>query len=95
MLAVAGAAGIQLPGMRDRAEAMSAVMRLVTQMPDQRSSTAQDLARGRRTEIDSLNGLVCRRGAELGVRTPVNQALFALVRLREGRQSLTGDSADR
>jgi 2-dehydropantoate 2-reductase len=43
------------------------------------SSTAQDIARGKPTEIDSLNGYVVRRGAELGVSTPVNQAMWALV----------------
>jgi 2-dehydropantoate 2-reductase len=47
------------------------------------SSTAQDLERGKRTEIDSLNGFVVRRGAELGVPTPVNQSLVALMKLRE------------
>jgi 2-dehydropantoate 2-reductase len=39
------------------------------------------MARGRPTEIDHLNGFVVRRGAELGVPTPVNQALHALVKL--------------
>jgi 2-dehydropantoate 2-reductase len=47
------------------------------------ASTSQDLERGRRTEIDALNGLVVRRGAELGIPTPVNQALVTLVKLRE------------
>jgi 2-dehydropantoate 2-reductase len=47
------------------------------------SSTAQDLARGRKTEIDALNGHVARRGAELGVPAPVNQTLHALVKLVE------------
>jgi 2-dehydropantoate 2-reductase len=47
------------------------------------SSTAQDLARGRKTEIDALNGYVARRGAELGVPAPVNQTLHALVKLIE------------
>jgi len=54
-------------------------------MAEALSSTAQDMNRGKRTEIDSLNGYVWRRGAELGVRTPVNQALYALVKLAEGR----------
>jgi 2-dehydropantoate 2-reductase len=49
------------------------------------ASTAQDLERGRRTEIDALNGFIVRRGIELGVPTPVNQALLALVKLRESR----------
>ncbi|MDF3011561.1 MAG: 2-dehydropantoate 2-reductase, partial [Burkholderiales bacterium] len=47
------------------------------------SSTAQDLARGRKTEIDHLNGVVVRKGEALGVRTPVNRTLLALVKLLE------------
>jgi len=49
------------------------------------SSTAQDIARGKPTEIDALNGVIVRYGRELNVPTPVNQALFALVKLREQR----------
>ncbi len=49
------------------------------------SSTQQDLAAGRPTEIDALNGFIARRGAELGVDTPVNRVLTALVMLRERR----------
>jgi 2-dehydropantoate 2-reductase len=47
------------------------------------SSTAQDIARGKRTEIDALNGYIARLGERLGVATPVNRALHALVSLRE------------
>jgi len=47
------------------------------------SSTAQDLDRGRPTEIDALNGCIARLGAKLGVPTPVNHALFTLVKLAE------------
>ncbi len=47
------------------------------------SSTAQDIARGKRTEIDSLNGYVARLGEELGIPTPVNRTLSALVKLLE------------
>ena len=49
-------------------------------MPAQYSSTAQDLARGKKTEIDHLNGFVVRKGEALGVPTPVNRALLALVK---------------
>jgi len=55
------------------------------------SSTAQDIARGRRTEIDSLNGYLVRRGAELGVAVPANQTLHALVKLLE--ESAAGSGA--
>lgn len=76
---VAIAAGVRLP----EGDLLEATWRLAGAMPMATSSTAQDLARGRRTEIDALNGYVARRGAELGVPTPVNQALTALVKLRE------------
>lgn len=55
-------------------------------MPNQISSTAQDIARGRATEIDFLNGLVVREGEALGIATPVNRTLHALVRLRETKR---------
>lgn len=58
-------------------------LQLAEKMANTISSTAQDLARGKRTEIDSLNGFVARRGATLGVATPVNQTLHALVKLLE------------
>jgi len=38
----------------------------------------QDLMRGSGTEIDSLNGYISRRGADLAFPTPVNHALFTL-----------------
>ena len=47
------------------------------------SSTQQDIARGRPTEIDALNGCIARRGAELQIETPINRVLWALVKLQE------------
>ena len=64
-----------------------AVRRIAETMPTQYSSTAQDLARGKRSEIDHLNGYVMRKGEALGVPTPVNRTLFALVKLIEARQA--------
>jgi 2-dehydropantoate 2-reductase len=77
--AVARASGVHLQG----AILVGAAFRLGEAMSEATSSTAQDIRRGRRTEIDSLNGDVARRGAELGVPTPVNRTLHALVKLRE------------
>ena len=77
--AVAHAAGVRLP----EPDLKPVAWKLAAAMPQATSSTAQDLARGRKTEIDALNGYVARRGKELGVPTPVNQALTALVHLRE------------
>jgi 2-dehydropantoate 2-reductase len=81
-LAVAKAEGVEVPG-----DVHATVARLVESMPTQMSSTAQDLARGKRTEIDHLNGLVVRRGEALGVATPANRVLWALVKLLEGKRA--------
>ncbi|TAL99726.1 MAG: 2-dehydropantoate 2-reductase [Paraburkholderia sp.] len=62
-----------------------AVRRIAETMPGQYSSTAQDLARGKRSEIDHLNGFVVRRGTALGVPTPANRLLHTLVRLIEDK----------
>jgi len=85
VIAVAKAAGIHPPGLEDPKAALAGALKIATQMAEALSSTGQDLNRGKRTEIDSLNGYISRRGAELGVPTPVNHALFALVKLAEGR----------
>ncbi|MFN4118110.1 ketopantoate reductase family protein [Acidovorax sp.] len=77
-LAVAAADGITIPG-----DVQAAVRGIATTMPGQFSSTAQDLARGKPTEIDHLNGYVVQRGAALGVPTPLNHALQVLVKLAE------------
>jgi 2-dehydropantoate 2-reductase len=45
-----------------------------------RPSLLQDVIRGRRTEIDYLNGAVCEHGRRLGVKTPFNDAVVAVVR---------------
>ena len=77
-LAVAARLGVEVPG-----DMPEAVRRLAGTMPGQFSSTAQDVARGKPSEIDHLNGLVVRQGAALGVATPVNRVLHALVKLIE------------
>jgi len=45
-----------------------------------RPSLLQDVMRGRRTEIDYLNGYVCEQGRHRGVKTPVNDAIVETVR---------------
>ncbi len=80
-LAVAAAEGVKLPS-----DPHAAVDKLVASMPAQYSSTAQDMARGKPTEIDFLNGHVVRRGEALGIPTPANRVLWALVKLMEPRQ---------
>jgi len=84
-LAVARADGVDVPGDID-----AAVRRIAQTMPAQYSSTAQDLARGKRSEIDHLNGLVVRRGEALGVPTPANRVLHTVVKLLESTAHRTG-----
>jgi 2-dehydropantoate 2-reductase len=81
-LAVAKADGVQVAGDVD-----SSIRKIADTMPAQFSSTAQDLARGKRSEIDYLNGLIVRRGEALGIATPANRVLWALVKLLEGKRA--------
>lgn len=78
--AVAQADGVTLPPDVD-----VAVDRIAETMQEQYSSTAQDLARGKRSEIDHLNGFVVQRGAALGVATPANRMLHTIVKLVEDK----------
>lgn len=79
-LAVARADGVTVPGDVD-----AAVTRIYETIPRQYASTAQDLMRGKPTEIDYLNGYVVERGRALGIPTPANRVLWALVKLIEPR----------
>jgi len=78
VMALAKAKGIRLPD-----DLPDATIKLAQVMPTTMSSTAQDIAKGRPTEIDHLNGYVVREGARLGVATPVNATLNALTKLLE------------
>jgi len=76
--AIADALGVALPN-----DMYASVVALVSAMPNQYSSTAQDVARGRPSEIDFLNGYVVRKGTELNIPTPVNLTLHSMVKLKE------------
>ena len=79
-VAVAKADGVALPGDVD-----VAVRKIAETAAGQYASTAQDLARGKRSEIDHLNGFIVRRGEALGVATPANRLLHATVKLIESK----------
>lgn len=56
--------------------------------PEARSSMWEDLKRGRKTEVDLLNGEIVRLGRAHGVETPVNERVVAAIRAAE-----TGETA--
>jgi len=80
-IAVARAEGIEL----NEESLCGAAWKLGEAMAEATSSTAQDIQRRKPTEIESLNGYIARRGAELAIDTPVSETLTALVRLLEER----------
>ena len=52
---------------------------------EQRPSMAQDIRKGRRTEIDFMNGFIVDKGRALGIPTPAHEKLVELVhRLERG-----------
>ena len=79
-VAVAKADGVTIPGDIDMA-----VRKIAETAAGLYASTAQDLARGKRSEIDHLNGLMVRRGEALGVATPANRVLHTIVKLIESK----------
>ncbi len=84
IVALAEAKGVRI-AMPDPVEA---VLRFGEAMPQTWSSTAQDLERGRPTEIEYLNGYVVRACDALGLPAPVNRTLYALVKLKEAHPGL-------
>src|SRR5207245_2078137 len=67
-------------------EAVEAEMvRDATSRAGGRPSMLQDVMRGRRTEIDHLNGFVVGEGRRVGVKTPFNEKVVDLYRARGAR----------
>ncbi len=56
----------------------------------QRPSMGQDMIKGRRTEIEFLNGFIVKKGAEVGIAAPANAALTEIVQ-RVERGALAAD----
>lgn len=64
-------------------QAILANQQIAKTMTKQKSSTAQDLMKCKKTEIDYLNGYIVRRGLAHQVPTPANQSVYALVKMLE------------
>ena len=92
---VAVAAGLKVPLAHDMADK---VVRWSQEIRDIHTSMYDDWKAGRPTEIDSLNGYIVRRGRDLGIPTPLNDALTAMIkaiteRERSGPGTLRIDGA--
>lgn len=86
-IAVARADGVDMSDSVD-----TTVRSIMNTIPTgQYSSTAQDLARNRHSEIDHLNGHIVRRGLVLGIPTPVNHLLLLLIQVLDNRRSWGGE----
>ena len=60
---------------------------------EHRPSMGQDMVKGRRTEIEFLNGFVCDKGKEVGIATPANAALTEIVKRVEQGETPAGPEA--
>jgi 2-dehydropantoate 2-reductase len=65
---------------RGKAELLADIADVARKRGGGRPSLLQDVMRGRRTEIEFLNGAVCAHGRRLGVKTPFNDAVVEIVR---------------
>jgi 2-dehydropantoate 2-reductase len=83
-MAVTKAAGIILDQTGDPIQGL---LRTIQKFHDSgkkpKCSMLQDLERGRKTEIDAINGSIVREGKRLGIPTPVNEVMVALVKVQE------------
>lgn len=75
----------------DRLKANTAVLRISPEQIEHlgappRPSLLQDVLKGRRTEVEYLNGYVAKTGADVGVATPMNHAISELMRKQEAGQ---------
>ena len=83
-VAVTKAAGIDLDQGGDPIQGLVATIeKFHASGTKPKCSMLQDLEKGRRTEIDAINGSIVREGKRLGIPTPVNEVMVALVKLQE------------
>ncbi|MCH7825954.1 MAG: 2-dehydropantoate 2-reductase, partial [Acidobacteria bacterium] len=78
-VAIAAACGVSL----DATEILDKIRAVAEATRDNKSSMLQDLERGRRTEIDAINGALIARAREHGIPCPANELLANMVRAAE------------
>ncbi|WP_223068323.1 ketopantoate reductase family protein [Paenibacillus caui] len=79
VIRISGKAGVNLK--EDDLEQWYKV--LETMNPASRTSMLEDIESGRTTEVDIFAGTVCELGEKYGIETPVNRALFHIIKAME------------
>lgn len=69
----------------DKDRVLDVVRSIAEKTSENTSSMLQDIQRGKRTEIDSINGYVIGLGHKHGIAVKVNEALYSLVKARESQ----------
>ena len=83
-VAVTSAAGIALDQAGDPIQGLlETIQKFHDSGKKPKCSMLQDLERGRKTEIDAINGSIVREGKRLGIPTPVNDVMVTLVKIQE------------
>jgi 2-dehydropantoate 2-reductase len=67
-------------GVRTSLDPLESTFAVMRDTAENRSSMLQDVRRGKRTEIDAMNGMISGLGKRLGIPTPRNDTLTALVK---------------
>lgn len=80
-LLIASKEGVHISEFEAKAVNESIAKTMATQV----SSTAQDLAKGKKTEINYLNGYIVQLGKRYGIETPVNLAIYTMVKVLENQ----------
>jgi len=83
LCAVAGAMNVVLEPETPEAYVRHLFEDLIPPTAAHYASMREDFRRKRRTEIDALNGAICRYGREYGIHCPVNTTLTQLIHARE------------
>ena len=80
----------------DMGNARGLLKALITDMRDAKASMLQDLEKGLPCEVESLNGYLERKAAEVGITAPVNAQVAAIIRdIQENKLSLAFSNLDR
>jgi len=78
-VALAAAEGLAISG----EEALEQVLSVAEKTAANTSSMLQDVLRGRKTEIEAINGYIVRQAREHGINTQINEALYLLVKIAD------------